>query len=224
MLWLLPLALLGLLLYWELVIAEGVHLGSRVVIGLYDLVAPRYEHIKKFNEAVEDEFLGQPLLEALVAVAAPRVLDVAAGTGRVARALLRQTAFDGVVLNLEPSRRMLEHGRKQTALWPGRDHWLRGAAQRLPFADGAFDAVTCLEALEFFPDARAALGECLRVLRPGGLLVLTNRVGRDARLIPGRTFTRPGFQRLLAEFPLDEVRVHPWQVDYDLGWARKRSV
>jgi SAM-dependent methyltransferase len=223
MFWLIPLALLALLLYWELVIAEGVHLGPRVVIGLYDLAALRYERIKKFDPAVEDEFLGQPLIEQLISIDAPRVLDVAAGTGRLARALLRQTAFDGVVFNLELSRRMLECGRRETALWPGRSPWSRGAAQSLPFADASFDAVTCLEALEFLPDARAALCECVRVLRPGGLLVTTNRIGREAWLIPGKIFTRRGFQRLLAAFPLEAVRVHPWQVDYDLAWARKRG-
>jgi ubiquinone/menaquinone biosynthesis C-methylase UbiE len=224
MFWLLPLVLLGLLLYWELIIAEGVHLGPRIVIWLYDLAAPRFERIKNFDDAVEDEFLGWPLMEALIEVESPRVLDVAAGTGRVARTLLRQMAFDGVIINLDPSRRMVEYGRKQIALWPGRDHWLRAPAQSLPFADDTFDAVTCLEALEFFPDARAALVECVRVLRPGGLLVITNRVGYDAILIPGKTFTRRGFQRLLTEFPLEAVRVHRWQVDYDLAWARKRRV
>jgi ubiquinone/menaquinone biosynthesis C-methylase UbiE len=224
MFWLIPLACLGLLLYWELVIAEGVHLGPRAVIWLYDLAAPRYERIKKFDPAVEDEFLGRPLVEALIGVEAPRVLDVAAGTGRAARTLLRQTAFDGAVFNLELSRRMLECGRRETALWPGRSPWSRGAAQSLPFADATFDAVTCLEALEFLPDARAALCECVRVLRPGGLLVTTNRVGWDARLIPGKTFSRRAFRRLLAASPLQSVRVHAWQVDYDLAWARKAVV
>jgi SAM-dependent methyltransferase len=225
MLWLLlGLAALALLLYWEFVIAEGVHLGPRVVIALYDLVAPRYDKIKKFDPVFEDECVGLPLAAALAEVDAPRVLDVAAGTGRAARALLRQAAFDGSVINLEPARRMLEQGRAQTALWPGRSHWVRGPARPLPFADGVCDAVTCLEALEFFPDARAALAECVRLLRPGGVLALTNRVGFEARLMPGRTFSRARFLRLLAGFPLEDVRVQPWQVDYDLAWARRRSV
>ena len=138
--------------------------------------------------------------------------------------LVRQTAFDGMVFNLELSRRMLECGRRETALWPGRGDWLRATAQSLPFADATFDAVTCLEALEFLPDAHTALWECARVLRPGGLLVTTNRVGRDALLIPGKTFTRRRFQQLLAALPLEAVHVCRWQVDYDLAWARKRSV
>lgn len=100
MLWLIPLVLLGLLLYWELVIAEGVHLGPRVVVWLYDLAAPRYERIKKFDPAVEDEFLGLPIVVELIDANAesPRVLDVAAGTGRVARCCgkPRSTAWSSI--------------------------------------------------------------------------------------------------------------------------------
>ena len=43
------LALLAAGLYWELIVAEGAHLGPRVVVCLYDLVARRYERIKKFK-------------------------------------------------------------------------------------------------------------------------------------------------------------------------------
>jgi SAM-dependent methyltransferase len=221
MLWLIPLALLLLVLYWELVIAEGVHLGPRVVAWLYDLVASRYDRIKSFDPAFEDEYLGRPLAEALVEVERPKVLDVAAGNGRVARTLLRQTAFDGVVVNLDLAARMLADGRQATRAWPARAHWLRSLAAPLPFADNTFDAVTCIEALEFFPDAGAALAECVRVLRPGGRLVASNRVGGDAWLVLGKTMTRPAFERRLAKFPLQGIRVQRWQMDYDLAWARK---
>ena len=109
------LALLGAGLYWELIVAEGAHLGPRVVIWLYDLVALRYERIKKFQINLDDNYLGYPLSATLVSVETPRVLDVAAGTGRVARSLLRQVAFDGAVFNVELSVRMLGEGRRLTA-------------------------------------------------------------------------------------------------------------
>jgi ubiquinone/menaquinone biosynthesis C-methylase UbiE len=218
------LAALALLLYWELVLAEGAHLGPRVVVGLYDLVASRYDRIKNFDLDTEAELLGWPLTEVLATVEAPRVLDVAAGTGRVARALLRQIAFDGTIANADLSTPMLAHGQQACAAWPERVTHLRAPANRLPFADDTFDAVSCLEALEFLPSARAALAECVRVLKPGGVLLITNRVGWPAWLMPGKTFSRAAFLRLLAQFPLEAVRVHPWQVEYDLAWARKRSL
>jgi len=53
------------------------------------------------------------------------------------------------------------------------------------------------------------------------VLLVTNRVGQDARLMPGRAFPRDDFKQLLHEFPLEDVKVRPWQVDYDLAWAVK---
>jgi SAM-dependent methyltransferase len=223
MLWLIPLALVFGLIYWELILAEGAHLGPRVVAWTYDVVAPRYDRIKNFDLDTEAAILGLPLAAALVEMDQPRVLDVAAGTGRTARALLRQPAFDGTVVGLDLSLPMLAEGRIQCAAWPGRVAWLRGPADRLPFPAAAFDAVVCLEALEFFADARAALAECLRVLRPGGRLLLTNRIGLEAWLIPGKTFSPGAFRRLLRAYPLQDIRVEPWQVDYDLAWAVKRA-
>lgn len=215
-------ALLAAGLYWELIIAEGAHLGPRVVARLYDWVARRYDRqIKNFDAVTEDDILGLPLATELIETDSPRVLDVACGTGRVARALLRQLAFDGTVVNLDLAEKMLAVGRAAAPHWPGRLWWLRAPADALPFPDGAFDCVTCLEALEFFRDARAALHECLRVLKPGGLFVVTNRVGWEAGLILGKTLSRPAFARWLASFPLGVLRIDPWLVDYDLAWARK---
>jgi ubiquinone/menaquinone biosynthesis C-methylase UbiE len=215
------LVLFALFLYWQLVLAEGAHLGARVVVWLYDLVAPRYDRLKQFDPEVEAGTLGLPLTLLLAETTAPRVLDVACGTSRLARALLPQVAFDGTVINADLSARMLRHGRPRLDAWPGRAAWVRAPADRLPFPAASFDAVACLEALEFLPSARAALAECARVLRPGGVLVLTNRIGLQAHLMPGKTFSRPAFQRLLGELPLSQVEVLPWQEEYDLAYARK---
>lgn len=218
-------ALLLAAAYWELVIAEGVHLGQGVVTWLYDLVALRYDSIKGFDPAVEDDFLGGPLAEALVDVDAPRVLDVGTGTGRCPLTLLRQTAFDGRVIGLDPSRRMLVQARHNAAAFGPRAAWVQQVGGRLPFAAGAFEAVTCLEALEFTPDPRATLRECLRVLKPGGLLLITNRRGVESKLLLGKTFAAPEFRSLLESLPISRYRVDAWQVDYDLAWAwKERSV
>jgi hypothetical protein len=54
-------ALVAALVYWEFVLAEGVHLGPRVVAFLYDWVARRYNSIKQFDPAYEEWFIGEPL-------------------------------------------------------------------------------------------------------------------------------------------------------------------
>ena len=167
-------ALLAALTYWELVLAEGVHLGPRVVASLYDLVARRYDGIKQFDPAYEECFIGEPLALALSLLHSPLVLDVATGTGRLPRTLLAQPNFAGHIIGLDSSRAMLVQATLNTSdrltlIWQN--------ATRLPFDDNTFDAVTCLEALEFMPDTFKALGEIVRVLRPGGVLLVTNRVG-----------------------------------------------
>jgi SAM-dependent methyltransferase len=218
------LALLGLLAYWQLIIAEGTHLGPKVVTLLYDLSARAYERIKRYDPGDEQWFLGLPLARALELIPAPLVLDVATGTGRLPRAVMRQPPFEGRVIGLDLSRRMLRQATKLTAQFADRLTYIWQDARNLPFDDDTFDAVTCLEALEFTPNPRAVLAELVRVLRPGGVLLTTNRIGRDVRLLPGRTFPRDKFAEVLAEFPLEDIKVRPWQMDYDLAWAIKAGV
>jgi ubiquinone/menaquinone biosynthesis C-methylase UbiE len=215
------LGLLGLFLYWQLIIAEGAYLGPRIVTLLYDWSAHVYERIKKYDTGDEQWFLGLPLVRALEVVPAPLVLDVATGTGRLPRALMRQPGFRGRVIGLDLSRRMLRQAVKRTAQFADRLTYIWQDARRLPFDDDTFDAVTCLEALEFTPNPREILRELVRVLRPGGILVVTNRVGRDAKLLPGRAFPRDQFKQVLGEFALEGAKVRPWQIDYDLAWAIK---
>jgi len=213
--------LLGLFLYWQLVVAEGAYLGSRVVTLLYDWAAPKYERIKQYDTGDEQWFLGLPLTRALELIPAPLVLDVATGSGRLPRAVMRQPAFDGRVIGLDLSRRMLRQALRRTAPFADRLTYIWQRASSLPFKDNVFDAVTCLEALEFFPDPEGVLHELVRVLRPGGVLLITNRVGPDAKFLPGRAFPRDEFEELLSDLPLEDVRVQRWQVDYDLAWAIK---
>jgi ubiquinone/menaquinone biosynthesis C-methylase UbiE len=210
--------------YWQLVIAEGVYLGPRVVTLLYDWTAGRYDRLKEFNEVDEDYFLGRPLATALRNCRRPCVLDVATGTGRLPQTLLRQPDFGGQVLGLDLSAGMLQVAGRHLASCSERAGLLLASASPLPFPDGRFEAVTCLEALEFFADGHAALDEMVRVLRPGGWLLITNRVGWESRLMPGHTWSRAQLIQILREQPLTDISVRPWQTYYDLVWARKRNV
>jgi ubiquinone/menaquinone biosynthesis C-methylase UbiE len=214
---------LGALLHWQLNLAEGVYLGRRVVVWLYDRFAPRYDNIKQFDRRDEDWFLGGPVSQALRNVSSALVLDVATGTGRLPVTLFRQPAFAGRVVGLDLSREMLrraatntrEHKDRMTLLWQD--------ATCLPFNDDSFDAVTCLEALEFLPDMQTTLGEMVRVLRPGGILLVTNRIGPGVRWMPGRTMRSEHLAGFLESTALADVRTAVWQIDYDLVWARKRA-
>jgi SAM-dependent methyltransferase len=206
--------------YWQLIIAEGTYLGPRVVAWTYDLVASRYDAIKQFDNRNERWFVASPLLGELATVEQPLILDVATGTGRLPLALLRER-FRGTILALDLSSRMLRQARRKLQAYGEQVSLIRQDASHLPFDDDTFDAVACLEALEFMPDPLATLAEMVRVLAPGGVLYLTNRVGWEARLLPGRAMARPEFEEVLTGNCLLDIRVRPWQADYDLALARK---
>lgn len=205
------------LLAWELWICEGAHFGRRFVVWLYDLAARRYDGIKHFDPDWERKVLGEPLSGLLGDLPGASLLDVGAGTGRTFRALGGPGARQRLV-GLEPSRSMLQLGR---ALVPNEVRWIQGWAVPLPLATESFDAVVCLEVTEFTPHPRSTITELRRVLRPGGWLLISNRIGWQAPLILGRTVSRRRFPSFLSDLGFTEVELVPWQVDYDMAWARK---
>lgn len=217
----LSLVLAALLVYWQLIVAEGTYLGPRIVALMYDCSAGAYERIKRFIPSDEQWFLGLPLARSLSLIPAPLVLDVATGTGRLPRALFRQPPFQGRVIGVDLSRGMLRQAVSRTAQFADRLTFIWQGASCLPFHDGTFDAVTCLEALEFMPAPPQVLEELVRALRPGGVLLVTNRVGSDAKLLPGRAFSPDTFEEMLGELPLEQIKTRSWQVDYNLVWAVK---
>jgi SAM-dependent methyltransferase len=97
-----------------------------------------------------------------------RVLDVACGTGILAREAASRTGPTGFVAGLDLNPGMLEVARQ---LAPAVE-WRQGAAESLPFPDRSFDAVTSQFGLMFFGDRREALRQALRVLTPEGRLAV----------------------------------------------------
>jgi ubiquinone/menaquinone biosynthesis C-methylase UbiE len=211
-------------LYWQLIVAEGAYLGRWIVALLYDWSAHVYDRIKHFDSSYEQYFLASPITSALFSFPNPLVLDLATGTARLAHTLFHEVGFRGRIIGVDLSRKMLEQAVVKVARWKDRATLLWDDASRLPFPSDTFEAVTCLEALEFLPDPDQVLREMVRVLRPGGLFLTTNRIGTDAKLMPGRTFTAEGIEAKLHELSLEMIRVRPWQEDYDLVWALKPGI
>ncbi len=115
----------------------------------------------------------EPWAQELVALAAPRpgqrVLDVACGTGVVARLLARDVG-PGRVTGLDVNPGMLAVAR---SLPPGPAiTWQEGDALRMPLPAAAFELVLCQQGVQFFTDRAAGLREMRRVLAPGGRMVL----------------------------------------------------
>jgi ubiquinone/menaquinone biosynthesis C-methylase UbiE len=119
--------------------------------------------------------IGAPMATDLICLAAlrpgERVLDVACGTGVVARLASQQVGATGTVTGLDINPGMLAVARSATP--PGMSiKWHEANAEAMPFPDAAFDVVLCQMGLQFVPDKHAVLSEMRRVLVRGGRLIL----------------------------------------------------
>jgi ubiquinone/menaquinone biosynthesis C-methylase UbiE len=108
--------------------------------------------------------LAPHLVDAAEVTAGDRVLDVACGTGIVARTAAERAGPAGHVIGLDLNEAMLTVARR---VRPDLD-WRQGDAASLPFPDDAFHAVLCQSGLMFVPDPAVAVREMARVVRPGG--------------------------------------------------------
>jgi ubiquinone/menaquinone biosynthesis C-methylase UbiE len=212
----------GLFLYWALWVTEGAYLGRRVVALIYDWTPGYYDRIKEITWIRDDECLAEPMLARLEGVSNPLILDVGTGTGRFPLAMLGQKRFRGRVWGVDLSIGMLRRARERLEPFGQRCTLIWEDADVLPFKDETFDAVACLETLEFTPDPLHTLSELMRVLRPGGVLLMTNRIGR-ARWFPGRTYDDETLIDLLCDYPLSKLEIHSWNTFYDQVWLRKHG-
>jgi ubiquinone/menaquinone biosynthesis C-methylase UbiE len=119
--------------------------------------------------------IGAPLANDLVEVAdlrpGERVLDVACGTGIVARLAAQRVGTNGTVVGLDLNPGMLAVARAATP--SGMTiQWHEANAEKMMLADASFDVVLCQMGLQFMPDKLAALREMHRILAPSGRLIL----------------------------------------------------
>ena len=114
-----------------------------------------------------------------------QVLDVACGTGVVARTAADLVGPGGRVVGVDLNEAMLTVARR---VRPDVE-WRRGDAGDLPVDDGTFDAALCQMALMFFPDRAAALAEMRRVVRAGGTVAVA---------VPGRLEAQAAFEPFVA--------------------------
>ena len=221
---------IGLFL-WVFFLTNGAFFGSGFVQWLYRRSAWFYDWMKHNTPEAETEFLGEPIGARLagLGVDEPLVLDVATGTGRVLAALLRRPGFRGTVVGLDFTRPMLDEAAAKLNSYGQRVGLVHHTAAVLPFRDGTFDVVTSAEATEFMPDPRETVREMARVLKPGGLMAVTNRTGFSAALMPGKVEPLDRFMEYLRSLGLTDVSPGPKQryigVEfYTLVFARKPGV
>jgi demethylmenaquinone methyltransferase / 2-methoxy-6-polyprenyl-1,4-benzoquinol methylase len=131
---------------------------------MFDRIAPVYDAMNHAMSAGLDRRWRRLTAEAVVAPG-DRVLDACCGTGDLA---IAAQAEGGKVTGLDFSDGMLERARRKST----DVEWIRGDLLRLPFQDGAFEAVTVGFGVRNVEDLDRALRELRRVLKPGGRLAI----------------------------------------------------
>ena len=143
---------------------------ARHARSLFAGIAPQYEWMGAVLSFGQDARWRRAMVSKVNALPGSLVLDVASGTGLVARELAARKRLR--VIQLDPSEEMLRAGISVTKE-AGLEAQVRqtlGRAERLPFANETFDAVTFTYLLRYVEDPEATMRELARVLRPGGSL------------------------------------------------------
>jgi SAM-dependent methyltransferase len=163
----------------------------------YSRQAERYDETRSASPSVL-----RVLREALEGAPGGRLADIGGGTGNYALAL-RHEGWDALVVDRSPDMLIRAAAKGLAAVLAD--------AQRLPFADGSFDASTMISMLHHVEDRRVALAEVRRILRPGGRLVLKGFTREDAASLwvldyfpSSRTWmeaTHPPLAAILTELP-----------------------
>ena len=143
---------------------------AELVRGVFDSVASRYDVMNDLMSGGIHRLWKAALIERLHPRPQETFLDVAGGTGDIARRILARSGPTGRVILCDINERMLGHGRNRAidANMPSGIDYVAGDAELLPIASRSVDACTIAFGLRNVTRIDAALREARRVLRPGG--------------------------------------------------------
>jgi len=143
------------------------------VAGMFDNIAYRYDFLNRFLSCGIDIVWRKKMLAELKPLAPRTMLDVATGTGDVAIMASRMLNPEKII-GIDISEGMLEFGRKKITklLLNNKIELLKGDSEAINSPDNAFDAVTVAFGVRNFENLEKGLSEILRVLKPGGKLVV----------------------------------------------------
>lgn len=134
---------------------------------IFDASAPDYDRVERLMSLGTGSWYRRRALNRHALPCGPRALDVAVGTGLVAREILGVAGNGVFLVGLDPSLGMLAQAKRRLPL-----RAVAGFGEKTPFADGTFHSLTMGYALRHLPDLGVAFREFHRVLKPGGKLLI----------------------------------------------------
>lgn len=182
------------------------------VTALFDGAARHYERIGRILDLGSGPAYRRQALVRAGLRPGMTMLDVATGTGLVARSGRRVVGEAGRVVGLDPSRGMLGEARRGGLVGP----LVQGRAEALPFRDGQFDLLSMGFALRHISDLGLAFQEYQRVLRPGGRLLLLEVSRPDSAVT--RWLLQMHFQRVLPLIMRISTRSRPAEMLMKYFW------
>ena len=185
-------------------VEEPASLRKRHALELFQGLPGAYDRMGAALSFGQDPRWRRAMVQAVGPRPGQRVLDVATGTGLVAAELVRSAGCE--VVALDQSDAMLASARARLARRPALAHRItlvQGEAERLPFRDGEFDALTFTYLLRYVDDRAATMRELVRVVRPGGKIGMVEFgvPSRRALRVAWRFYTRvsmPALGRLVS--------------------------
>lgn len=145
---------------------------ARKVQAMFGAIARHYDLNNRIHSFFQDQRWRRAAVDSAGIDAASRVLDVACGTGDLSEAIADAGAAEVVGLDFTPAMLEVARHKGESARRAVRVQYVQGDAMALPFPDQSFDAVTIAFGIRNVARPAAAIAEFLRVLRPGGRLVV----------------------------------------------------
>lgn len=181
---------------------------------VFDTVVDRYDLMNDLMSFGSHRILKRVLVESCGLRRDSIVLDIAAGTGDIARLLATRVSDEGHVIMFDINETMLQLGRDKT-IDSGYLHvkYVVGDAEVLPFVDESVDVITIGFGLRNMTDKEAALRECHRVLAPGGRLVVLEFSTPSSRRMTKAFSVYRRFWPFLGQFVVGESSPYSYLVE-----------
>ena len=196
---------------------------ASMVRGVFDSVASRYDLMNDLMSAGLHRLWKRFTIDQAALKPGNVVLDLAGGTGDLAREFARKVGKDGHVILADINAAMLQQGRRRLidAGISGNVTIAQVDAQNLPFEDSTFDCITMAFGLRNVTDTDAALASMLRVLKPGGKAMILEFSKPNEAIKPAYDLysfkVLPALGNLIADDPdsyqylAESIRMHPNQ-------------